>query len=304
MDFKPPKLLVVDDEPFNLEIIAAYLEQVGCELVTANDGLEAWDLLERAPDQEFDTLILDRMMPGMDGLTLLKKLKANPRYRYLPVIMQTAAASQEQVMEGIRNGAYYYLTKPFDGDMLATIVRAALSDGAGWRQLVLEAQRQEASIDLLVEGVFRFRTLGQARLLARALSSPCADGDSAALGLMELLVNAVEHGNLGISTRQKSALLRRGAWEEEVEARLALPENAGKVAEVRIRRDAGRVHFHLRDGGTGFDWRAFERFDPARAFEPNGRGIALAKQLSFPDIEYLGPGNEVRFSAAARVPQD
>jgi len=153
----------------------------------------------------------------------------------------------------------------------------------------------------LVEGVFRFSTLGQARLLARALSGPCADGDSAALGLMELLVNAVEHGNLGISTRQKSALLRRGAWEEEVEARLVLPENAGKTAEIQVRRESGRVRFHLRDGGAGFDWRAFERFDPARAFEPNGRGIALAKQLSFPDIEYLGPGNEVRFSTPAKV---
>jgi DNA-binding response OmpR family regulator len=297
---KVAKLMVVDDEPFNLEIIAEHLDGAGYELVTANDGQEAWDLLEHAGEDEFDAMILDRMMPRMDGLTLLKRVKQEARFRQVPVIMQTAAASKEQVMEGIQNGAYYYLTTPFDGEVLATIVRAALADRAGWKDLTRSAQRDGQVLALLSEARFQFRTLEDARSLAQILANACPEPTSVGLGLLELLVNAVEHGNLGISTKEKSRLLHQGLWEEEVARRLELPDNLDKWAEVSFRRDADAVRFHIRDRGEGFDWHAFEEFDPARAFEPNGRGIALARQLCFSDLEYLGVGNEVRFSVPRR----
>lgn len=293
---KLAKLLVVDDEPFNLEIIAEHLDGAGYELVTANDGQEAWELLQNAREDEFDALILDRMMPRMDGLTLLKLVKHEARFRQVPVIMQTAAASKEQVMEGIQNGAYYYLTKPFDGEVLATIVRAALTDRAGWKDLAREAQQEGHILSLMQSGTFRFRSLEDARGLAHILAGRCPDPTNVGLGLLELLVNAVEHGNLGISTKEKARLLHQGVWEEEVRRRTDLPENAGKWAEVSVVREDRIIRFHIRDSGPGFDWKAFEQFDPARAFEPNGRGIALARQLCFADLEYLGTGNEVRFS--------
>jgi len=289
-------LLVVDDEPFNLEIIAEHLDGSGYELVTANDGQEAWDLLQNAGEDEFDALILDRMMPRMDGLTLLKRVKQEARFLQVPVIMQTAAASKEQVMEGIQNGAYYYLTKPFDGEVLATIVRAALADRAGWKDLTRSVQRDTQLFALMAEGRFQFRTLEDARGLAQLLANTCPEPAGVSLGLLELLVNAVEHGNLGITTKEKSRLLHQGLWEKDVDRRLDLPENAGKWAEVSFRRDADAVKFTIRDQGEGFDWAEFQEFDPARAFEPNGRGIALARQLCFPDLEYLGNGSELRFS--------
>ncbi|MBI1397760.1 MAG: response regulator [Betaproteobacteria bacterium] len=295
---KLAKLLVVDDEPFNLEIIAEHLDGAGYELVTANDGQEAWDLLQKADQDEFDALILDRMMPRMDGLTLLKLVKQEARFRQVPVIMQTAAASKEQVMEGIQNGAYYYLTKPFDGEVLATIVRAALTDRAGWKDLAREARQEGQILELMMEGAFRFRSLDDARALAQSLANRCPDPTNVGLGLLELLVNAVEHGNLGISTKEKARLLHQGIWEDEVRRRLELPENADKHAVVSFRQDGRTIRFHVKDSGPGFDWKSFEHFDPARAFEPNGRGIALARQLCFSDLEYLGTGSEVRFSVA------
>lgn len=295
---KVARLLVVDDEPFNLEIIAEHLDGAGYELVTANDGQEAWDLLQNAGEDEFDALILDRMMPRMDGLTLLKRVKQEARFRQVPVIMQTAAASKEQVMEGIQNGAYYYLTKPFDGEVLATIVRAALADRAGWKDLTRSAQRDTQLFALMTEGRFQFRTLEDARGLAQLLANACPEPAGVSLGLLELLVNAVEHGNLGITTKEKSRLLHQGLWEKDVARRLELPENAEKWAEVSFRREADAVKFSIRDQGDGFDWQAFQEFDPARAFEPNGRGIALARQLCFADLEYLGNGNELRFSVS------
>ena len=88
------------------------------------------------------------------------------------------------------------------------------------------------------------------------------------------------------------------AASDAVARRLELPENAQKRAEVSFRREADAVKFTIRDQGDGFDWKAFQEFDPARAFEPNGRGIALARQLCFADLEYLGNGNELRFSVS------
>lgn len=155
------------------------------------------------------------------------------------------------------------------------------------------------------EGPFELRTLDEARQLAACLAAQFPDPAAAALGLIELMVNAVEHGNLGISTAEKADLLRRGVWEEEVGRRLGLPENAAKRVRVELCREARSLTLLIRDDGPGFDWRQYCELDPARAQEPNGRGIALARQLAFPDLEYLGGGNVARVvvtTAAAACP--
>src|SRR5512146_991995 len=105
-------LIVVDDEPINLEIIGEYLMDTGYRLSLFEDPVKAWKALEANPD-EFDLVVMDRMMPRLDGMALLKLIKGDSRTRHLPVIMQTAAGSPDQVSEGLAAGAYYYLTKPF-----------------------------------------------------------------------------------------------------------------------------------------------------------------------------------------------
>ena len=161
-----PLILVVDDEPLNLEIIAEFLEGDAYRLEFAATGEEAWSLLE-VPDSAYDLVVLDRMMPGMNGIELLKRIKADERLSHLPVIMQTAAAAPDQVREGLAAGAYYYLTKPYDPEALQTIVRAALDDaglpassagyindhGTGTR---LNARTEAAAIDVAISNSFAF----------------------------------------------------------------------------------------------------------------------------------------------------
>ncbi|MCZ4304354.1 response regulator [Zoogloeaceae bacterium G21618-S1] len=84
------RILVVDDEPFNLDIISEYLEGAGYLLQMAESGEAAWAYLRRG-DSQFDLVVLDRMMPGIDGLELLRWIKADRRLADIPVIMQTAA---------------------------------------------------------------------------------------------------------------------------------------------------------------------------------------------------------------------
>ena len=113
------------------------------------------------------------------------------------------------------------------------------------------------------------------------------------MGLAELLVNGVEHGNLGIDFETKGRLKEDGTWAEEVAERLTWPEHRDKRVRLSVSRDGGRWCFAIRDEGQGFDWQRFSELDPSRAFAPNGRGIVLARQIAFEEVRYLGCGNEV-----------
>ena len=292
------RVLVVDDEELNLLIIQEFLEQESLDLDVYSDPLAAWDALHRS-DVEYSLIVLDRMMPGLDGMEFLRRLKRESRFLDIPVIMQTAAASPDQVRQGLEAGAYYYLTKPYEPEALISIVRGALEDQRVRRQLRERALCVEESQRLLLSAEYRFQTLEDVALLVPVLAAMCPVPDAVAPGLSDLMVNAVEHGNLALSYQEKAQLKWEGGWEDEISRRLMLPEYQGRVATIKVERPplAG-VQFTISDQGDGFDWQKFLTFDPERAYDPNGRGIAMAKMMSFSSIEYLGKGNVVVASVA------
>lgn len=285
-------ILIVDDEPFNLEIISEYFDGTDYTLRLFAAGEAAWEYL-RANERPCDLAILDRMMPGLDGIALLKRIKADGRLAGLPVIMQTAASSPEQLREGLLAGAYYYLTKPYERDSLLSIVRAALGDAATRENLQRRLSENAGAMQLLREAQFELGTIEEAGRLATFLAQVSPHPDGAILGLSELLINSVEHGNLGITYAEKAELKRQDRWHEEVARRGELPENRAKRVRVRFTREAGALVVRISDEGAGFDWRKYLDFDPERAFDPNGRGIALARLGSFDSLEYQGCGNVV-----------
>lgn len=285
-------ILAVDDEPQNLEIIEANLEEDGYRLVTAGDGEAAWALLQANPDR-FDAVLLDRMMPKMDGMAVLARMKAEPALRPIPVIMQTAAAGSAQMREGLNAGAYYYLAKPYEKDTLRAIVRAALRDYAQHCALRAEAKAVSCAVRLLEAGRFRFRTPEEANSLATLVAGMFPDPEKVAVGICELLLNAVEHGNLSLTYQDKSRLLAADRWEEEVARRLAMPPYAVRYATVELDREPGEIRLVVKDQGDGFDWRPYLEFSSDRAFDAHGRGIAIARGECFHRLEYRGNGNEV-----------
>ena len=211
----------------------------------------------------------------------------------IPVVMQTAATAPDQVREGLEAGAYYYLTKPYEPEALISIVRAALEDRRGRSQLRSRAARLEEAQALIQSVEYRFVTLDDISSLVSVLAGMCPVPDVVAPGLSDLMVNAVEHGNLGVTYQEKSLLKWEGDWEAEIKRRLALPQFAGRFAMVRAERSATAVTFTITDQGEGFEWQKFLTFDPDRAFDPNGRGIAMARMMSFAALEYQGRGNVV-----------
>ncbi|MCZ4304353.1 ATP-binding protein [Zoogloeaceae bacterium G21618-S1] len=179
-------------------------------------------------------------------------------------------------------------------------MRAALDDLHQRRALAERLAAQRHALQTLQHGVFVFRTMEEAHGLAALAASICDEPDVVVLGLSELLVNGVEHGNLDICFIEKSRLREAGEWEAEVQRRLALPENQSKYVRLTVASDPQAWVFSIEDEGDGFVWQDFLELAPERAFAPNGRGIALARQLAFDDLEYLGNGNCVRATVRKR----
>ncbi len=292
MSHNKPRILIVDDEDINIEIIQFNLEEENYQIETAHDGAEAWEKLERDPEG-YHVVLLDRMMPNMDGMAVLAHMKAHPLLCHTPVILQTAMTAKEEVIDGIRAGAYYYLAKPYDGAMLVSVVRTAVRDSESNRRIREELHETTRTLGLMLAGSFRYRTLAEARALATLLANACPRPDTVAMGLAELMINAVEHGNLGITYAEKGALNEAGDWESEVERRLALDSFGQRQVEVTFAKENDEIRITITDEGEGFDWQSYLTLSPERAMDNHGRGIAMAGLLSFSRLEYRGRGNEV-----------
>ena len=286
------RVLVADDDPASLALLVRVLNKAGIETVAAEDGAEVLTILRRNPES-FDVLVMDLVMPRMNGFQVLRRLKANAQLRSIPVILQTASTAPEDMQRGMEAGAYYYLTKPFTHRVVLGIVKTAAQDIARFRVLHAEVERSGTPLGMLVQGVFRFRTLLECHELTNLLARACPDPARVVTGLSELFINALEHGNLGITYLEKGDLLEKNGWKAEVARRLALPENQAKYVEVAFSRLEDRIRFEVWDQGPGFDWRSFVVPNPARLFDNHGRGIFMAKMDSFDYLEYLGEGNHV-----------
>ncbi|MCL6520157.1 MAG: response regulator [Armatimonadota bacterium] len=116
----PRKILAVDDEKHIVRLVQVNLERQGYEVVTASDGKEA---LQKVEEERPDLVILDVMMPYMDGFEVLQNLRRNPSTRDIPVIMLTAKAQDADVFRGWQSGVDCYLTKPFNPMELISFVK-------------------------------------------------------------------------------------------------------------------------------------------------------------------------------------
>ncbi len=114
------KILAVDDEKHIVRLVQVNLERAGYEVVTANDGKEA---LQKVAEENPDLVVLDEMMPYMDGFEVLQNLRRNPSTRDIPVIMLTAKAQDADVFKGWQSGVDCYLTKPFNPMELLSFVK-------------------------------------------------------------------------------------------------------------------------------------------------------------------------------------
>jgi two-component system chemotaxis response regulator CheY len=142
------RILIVDDEPTSLLILQAALEDLGHECLSAGDGLEAWALLQSTA---VDVIISDWMMPGIDGIELCRRLRAQPRADYTYFIFLTANTEKHHIMTGVEAGADDYLLKPLDEHELRVRLLAAARTTALRAQLTAERLELESTNRELAE---------------------------------------------------------------------------------------------------------------------------------------------------------
>lgn len=118
-----PRILIVDDEPFNVDYLEQELEDLNYQTITAVNGKDA---LEKITDEKPDLVLLDIMMPIMDGFTVLEKVKENSEIRNIPIIVISANNDLENMVKGIELGAEDYLPKPFEPTLLKARIQSCL----------------------------------------------------------------------------------------------------------------------------------------------------------------------------------
>jgi len=150
-----PSVLVVDDQPINVQLLKRKLEREGIRITAAYTGLEALEFVQK---EKPDLILLDVMMPDMDGIEVCQRLQASEETRGIPVIFITARTNKESKLEGLNVGAVDYITKPIDLDETLARVQTQLRFVQVNRQLLeltrrLEESRKAATIGAVTQGI-------------------------------------------------------------------------------------------------------------------------------------------------------
>jgi DNA-binding NtrC family response regulator len=164
------KILIVDDEPFNLDLLEQELKDLGYSVAKARDGNEA---LEKVKGLQPDLLLLDYMMPGMNGLEVLRELKT--RQHSVPVIMMTAFGTIDRAVEAMKEGAFDFIPRPYEPDHMALVIQKAL-----------QRKKLEKEVEILSEEIEeRYRLVaGQSAKMKEAIGAAQKAAESRATVLL------------------------------------------------------------------------------------------------------------------------
>ncbi len=285
-------VLVVDDDCLCRTMIRHMFEPDDVVVIETESIEETWNLLRENSLVNFDVILLDRNLPDGDGLDLLPRLRKIPGLEHVPVIIQSGLVSAVDVAKGMTAGAYHYLEKPYRRDMLRALTRVAVREGREHRLLTSKIQKDSDALVFMNNSDFEIQTLDDARVLTPFIARLFPDPESASLGIIELLINAIEHGNLDIGYKCKSELLEQNNWQSETTRRLSLPAYRNRKVRVHLEHHPDRTTLTICDEGKGFNWHEFDTLVEERLFDLHGRGIALARN-AFDGLTYSAPGNVV-----------
>jgi sigma-B regulation protein RsbU (phosphoserine phosphatase) len=211
---RPGRILAVDDDDLNLDVLAQRLSRQGHVVTTATDGLEA---LAKARQQTFDLILLDVMMPRLDGYGTLAELKADEQLRHIPVIMISALDELSSVVRCIEAGAEDYLPKPFN----ATLLRARLS--ACLEKKAQRDQEHELYTNLVKSQQRLHRELSQADAVVASMAADVREDPR-----MAPLLTAFERMSGAVSRRETE--LRATIQELEIKiSRQAISTHVGSI---------------------------------------------------------------------------
>jgi len=268
--------LVIQSETPDSHLFTSKLLDLNLSLIVAKDSAQAMSILTQEP-YLVHIIMIDAILLKTEPL-FISQLRMYHQLRHIAVIGYNCVPDGPMHHEG------YAIRHPEDIENL-------IDSLTHYAKKILD---MKCDLGTIVSAQFEFKTLAQGYLLAQYLAKQYPHSDQIIMGITELFINAVEHGNLEISYEDKSALLASGRWTEEVELRLLRPEYKDRVVSVFFEKTPQSIELVIKDCGHGFSWSEFEHIDPRRLLASHGRGIMMAKSLSFTTLNYLGNGNTVK----------
>ena len=293
---EPERILIVDDEQSILDAMAEAIRILDFSVITAQNGDEAW---QKFQEEKPDVVVTDVRMPHRDGLTLTSQIKACAPS--CPVIVVTGFGSEEAAISALKAGASDFLVKPFQlselrlaVDRSCSLLRARLADERVIPVVV------DVNCTIVIDN-FPEMLGGIVNYALKTLTGCLSDKQLLGLrvALQELLINAIEHGNLNISPEEKMDALMNDRYDQLLQERRQTPEFQKRRVQLSFEHnvEAGTVQFRICDEGNGFDWEAMLGRDVQELPKTAGagRGIFLVRTL-VPEVRYYGNGNEVTLS--------
>ena len=280
------RVLVIEDESALRSMLAEGLTRKGHEVFLARDGSDGLQVFEK---ERPDIVLTDVRMPGKRGIEVLRHIKTiEPEAK---VVIMTGDGNEEIAIEALRGGAINYLKKPFTfRDLYEVIEKTAnIQDLEINKEFVLEETKR------ILMGNEIDRVWGVVNQLLICAENVCGKEKTQELGLAlyEIIVNAIEHGNLEITFDEKCEAMKHNAYEALLRERISDPVYSPRRVAIDYRMIPGELHSRVADEGSGFDWQDLAYSDPSRnPLVPCGRGLFLAR-IYLDRVEFNKKGNEV-----------
>jgi FixJ family two-component response regulator len=296
MQTKPPHILLIDDDLDVLDMVGEALTHFGIKVHPFSEGHRALRLLEDPDSPQFDLVVTDINMVGVDGFDVINRVKScRPS---LPVILMTGQATLDFAIRAMRMGASNLFQKPIAIRELVNSVfhlvdlhRELSRTAVGLRGLVEEKRHflfQARELD--IPSMVGYMT---DRLVPMGLARP-TNVDVIGMAFHEALVNALEHGCLELDSKLKGDLFaEQDPFQTLLQARLADPHYATRAIDVRLHVTPQRFEAVITDGGPGFDTSQVSRFMDASLSQQCGRGLAMIR-LVMDEVSHNAEGNQIR----------
>ena len=293
------KILIVDDQQVLRTLLVKFMKKAGLEPIEAEDGKKAIELYQATRPA---VVLSDIMMPRMDGLTLLNEIKKIDSSAV--VILMTGYGNEDILLKALRGGAANYFKKPFNFHEIVEVVKHLIKHQS-------EIDITKVYSPFLVEESKRFvLTAGDADIfpiinqIAMHLHNIATESETVnvKVGLEEMLKNAVEHGNLGITQEEKNSAIEDGTFGDLLKSRLEDADRAKKEITVIANVTPDRFQVSIKDEGEGFDWRSLPELHPESLLQYSGRGIFLTR-IYFDKVEYNDRGNQVTLIKLKNAPR-
>jgi len=292
------KILVIDDEEPVREVLGVALSENGYSVFEAENGRNG---VQKFIEVNPDITITDVNMPEMSGIDVTRKIKE--MRSDADVVIMTGYGTEDLVIQSLRSGATNYIKKPVDFNELMSILDSLILKRENRKRFEVLKEIVVKEEKTLSIGNNIARIWGTVNQILFNLPSKIEEisVEGLKIGLYEILVNAIEHGNLGITYEEKKESLSNNTYNTLLKHRLEEADKAGKKVKIKSVFSRSHLQVEIEDEGNGFNYKQLSFLEePETLLSAHGRGILLAS-LYFDVIEYHGRGNSVtllkRFSS-------